>query len=90
MNRKTIQKVIDELSKDNPRLDYVRGILETLLESLPEEKEPIKITSLGNGGTVSKPINISTNNATIDESAMIENSAMAVLNRIDKNAIKTE
>ncbi len=32
MNKKTLQKVIDELNKDNPRLDYVRGILETLIE----------------------------------------------------------
>jgi hypothetical protein len=36
MNRKIIQKVIAELNKENPKLDYVRGILETLLESLPE------------------------------------------------------
>lgn len=38
MNRKIIQKLIDELTKETPRLDYIRGILETLLESLPEEK----------------------------------------------------
>lgn len=33
MNKKTLQKVIDELNKDTPRLDYVRGILETLMET---------------------------------------------------------
>lgn len=35
MNRKIIQKLIDELGKETPRLDYIRGVLETLLESLP-------------------------------------------------------
>lgn len=35
MNRKIIQKLIDELDKESPRLDYIRGILETLMESLP-------------------------------------------------------
>jgi hypothetical protein len=35
MNRKALQKVIDELKSDSPRLDYVLGVLETLLESLP-------------------------------------------------------
>jgi hypothetical protein len=39
MNRKIIQKLIDELAKETPRLDYIRGILETLLESLPEDRQ---------------------------------------------------
>jgi len=34
MNRKTIQKVIDELQKEKPDLSYIRGILETLMETL--------------------------------------------------------
>jgi hypothetical protein len=37
MNRKTLQKCITELAKDKPRLDYVSGILETLMETLPED-----------------------------------------------------
>lgn len=37
MNRKTLQKVIDELAKAEPRLDYISGMLETLIETLPEE-----------------------------------------------------
>lgn len=41
MNKKTLQKVIDELNKDTPRLDYVRGILETLMET--EEVSPLGI-----------------------------------------------
>jgi SOS response regulatory protein OraA/RecX len=38
MNRKTLQKVIDELNKPQPKLDYIRGVLETVIETLPEEK----------------------------------------------------
>lgn len=37
MNRKIIQKVIDELKQDKPKIDYVLGVLETLIESLPED-----------------------------------------------------
>lgn len=37
MNRKTIQKFIDEVNKETFRKDYVLGMLETLLESLPIE-----------------------------------------------------
>ena len=40
MNRKIIQKIIAELDKPDARLDYVRGILETLLDSFLEEKKP--------------------------------------------------
>lgn len=36
MNRKLLQKVIDELLKDKPDLSYIRGIVETMIESLPE------------------------------------------------------
>lgn len=49
MNRKLLQKVLDELGKETPKLDYVRGILETMMESMPEEVKgdrafvPIKI-----------------------------------------------
>ena len=44
MNRKTLQKVIDELSKPTPRLDYVRGVLETIIETLPENEKRIVLT----------------------------------------------
>lgn len=39
MNKKILQKIIDELKKDTPSIPYVLGILETLMESLPEEAE---------------------------------------------------
>lgn len=41
MNRKTLQKAINELSKENPSLDYVRGMLETLIETIPEDKSVV-------------------------------------------------
>jgi hypothetical protein len=37
MNRKIIQKLINELNNEKPRLDYVIGVLDMFLESLPEE-----------------------------------------------------
>lgn len=37
MNRKTLQKIIDELGKESPRIPYVLGVLETLIDSIPEE-----------------------------------------------------
>lgn len=91
MNRKTIQKVIDELNTEQPRLDYVKGILETLIDSLPEDNRVVlkpnsvvlpPLVNVGMTPTASQP--------SIDESQILETSAMAVLNRIDKNAIKTE
>ncbi len=35
MNTPILRKCLEELSKENPRLDYVRGILETLIDSQP-------------------------------------------------------
>lgn len=37
MNRKILQKLIAELSKTQPSIPYALGILETIVESLPEE-----------------------------------------------------
>ena len=39
MNKKTLQKVLDELKKDAPDISYVRGILETLLDT----DEPVSL-----------------------------------------------
>lgn len=33
MNKKILQKVVDELGKETPDLSYIRGILETLMET---------------------------------------------------------
>lgn len=39
MNNSILRKVIDELSKEQPNLDYIRGMLETLAEM--QEPEPV-------------------------------------------------
>lgn len=87
MNRKLIQKIIDELSKDQPKLDYVRGILETVLESLPEEKviwNPEKenlVVSNRLKGELDKPI---------DEAQVLEAGTRAKMKTINFNAIQQE
>lgn len=43
MNKKTIQKFIDEVNKEPFRKDYVLGMLETLMENLPEDKTCIPV-----------------------------------------------
>lgn len=42
MNKTILQKCIFELSQSSPRLDYIQGMLETLLEMTPDTTEPIK------------------------------------------------
>jgi hypothetical protein len=55
MNKKLLQKVIDELVKDKPDLSYIRGIVETMIESLPEEKHwTDKVLDLEKGELVTK------------------------------------
>jgi hypothetical protein len=86
MNRKTLTKVIDELKKDAPKLDYVLGILETLLESLPEEPKGLAPflpnTSTAIASPVSEPIK--------DEVASMEASSIAMLKNIDMSQISKE
>lgn len=42
--QKTLRKALEELNKETPRLDYVRGMLEVLVEEEPE-KEQVKASS---------------------------------------------
>lgn len=46
MNRKALQKAIDALNGTEVKIDYVRGILETLLDSLPEDKIVIPVAPI--------------------------------------------
>ena len=46
MNRKIIEKILDALNKPQVDVSYVRGILETLLETLPEEKSKVNPESV--------------------------------------------
>ena len=36
MHSGILQKAVDELNKETPRLDYIRGLLETLIEISPK------------------------------------------------------
>jgi hypothetical protein len=49
MSKKVLQKVIDNLKSPNPDLSYVRGLLEALIESMPEERPliPMPIPTIG-------------------------------------------
>lgn len=38
MNRKILQKIIDNLNSEKPDLSYIRGVLETIIEGLPGEQ----------------------------------------------------
>ena len=37
MNKRVLQKIIDNLNSEKPDLSYIRGILETLIEGLPDD-----------------------------------------------------
>ncbi len=44
MNPQLIKKCLDELDKDSPRMDYIRGILETLYEmQTPTNASPTRL-----------------------------------------------
>lgn len=39
--KNTLKKALDELNKENPRIDYVRGILEVLIDQYSETITPV-------------------------------------------------
>lgn len=49
MNKKLLQKVIDELKAEKPSLPYVLGMLETMMEMNDERTVPMGAI-IGNGG----------------------------------------
>mgnify|MGYP006395180447 CR=1 FL=1 len=80
MNRKKKKKVIDELATENPRLDYVRGVLETLLDSLSADN--LTITST--------PSTLIFNNKTSPPEAIDIPPPPASLNGLFLDNVKTE
>jgi len=79
MNRKILQKCIDELNKENPKLDYVRGILETIIDTLPEEKGVSMPVFNGLGSVVPCKTEV---NAPVDEGNLLDSEASARLKNI--------
>ena len=48
MNINILKKVSEELNKESPKLDYIRGMVETLIEMQEETKVPTGLESKGN------------------------------------------
>lgn len=78
-NQKTLKKILDELLKPQPRIDYVVGMLEVLIDE-PElpcssvvERSPVKTTVIG-----SNPVGA----ATVDEATIMDSMAKAGLARM--------
>lgn len=84
MNRKILQKAIDAIKGD--KTDYAIGVLETLMEGLPEE---IIMKNIPNNMCI-VPGRIDALNSSHDEGTSIDLAAKARLNNIDTNAIKTD
>lgn len=79
MNRKLLQKVIDELLKDKPDLSYIRGIVETMLESLPMIKETL--ASSDDGIVVGESAGNKIQIATTDEASILDAQARIALEK---------
>lgn len=78
MNKKILHKILSELTKDAPDISYVKGILETLIESLPEEAKPMVIVP----GISPKIINVDVSND--PEMQILEAKARADAQRIQE------
>jgi hypothetical protein len=68
--KKTLNKILDELNKESPRLDYIKGMLEVLIE---EEQIIIPPNVILNKGDI-KPIPMVNIGGEIimDEASMLE------------------
>jgi len=85
MNRKIIEKILDALNKPQVDVSYVRGILETLLETLPEEKtQEVKLFQGKKVDEFIPPLGARTN---MSEAEILEQQAKARLNNITNVAI---
>ena len=78
MNKNILKKCLDELQKENPRLDYVRGILETLIESLEVSATSSSTFTYNPPIIYNPPITTS-----VDEATMLENEAKAKLKSVE-------
>ena len=56
MHTAILQKAVDELKKESPRLDYICGLLETLIEISP--KPPQLVFPVAQPSTIKSPIKL--------------------------------
>ena len=88
MNVSILRKCLAELNEDKPSLDYVRGIIETLIEledPTPTElpaKFPIDNSKYNHLPNHAKP-------SVEDEGSIMTKEARARIKNVDLNAIKT-
>lgn len=80
--QKTLRKALEELNKDNPCLDYIRGMLEVLVEEDAIDKS-INMAAMAFSGYSYKapvePEKAPENNVPVDEGVMLDAMASARL-----------
>jgi len=85
--QKILIKILNELKKDAPNLDFIRGMLEVLVE---EDEKPIMIgPSVFKDVETGKPKLIQ-QEPVDDEAKMLEAYGKAMLGKVDLSAITTE
>lgn len=92
MNGKILQKCIDKLKtkKDDADIQYVLGMLETLLEMQPEDKKICLPPDPLVPGKLTPSSLMPLKKKEMDEAAIMEAEMSAALNKIDPSAIQTE
>lgn len=78
MNRKVLQKVIDNLNGEKPDMSYIKGLLEALIESLPEEK----LVDCVSHTFVTTPMPLGKVTSTTDEATLLNNEAKIKLAKV--------
>jgi len=86
--QKTLRKVLDELNSEHPRLDYIRGMLEVLVED-EKVSPPVVLQTVRRDVITGKPSIISSDNLD-DEAKTLEAYGKAMLGKVDQSAITTE
>ena len=78
MNRKVLQKVIDNLNGEKPDMSYIKGLLEALIESLPEEK----LVDCISNTFVTIPMPLRKITSSTDEATLMDNEAKIKLAKV--------
>jgi hypothetical protein len=78
MIQNILQKVLEELQKENPKLDYIRGMIEVLAAS--QEKPTIE------SATTTTPTTYKVTNVPTTEAEILDGQARALLGKVQGNA----
>lgn len=79
--KRAIKKVLEELNKESPRLDYIRGMLEVLVDE--EEYKYVYKSPLNSSPITAQPVEIK------DEASILDAKAAASLVTIKELAEKS-